>query len=822
MQRLFAQLRRAAFTRSTTRRVIVFALMPILLTGCNQPLLRLHNAKIKLWNDINTAPTPPLYYKGRTRPLEHYKDHATAIEYPTESCPTDNSVIATDGPMTLNSAQKPGVWDLTLNEAIRIALQNSPIVRDNLSFRSAGNPILNSPDQATSVYDSAIQETGILFGNRGLEAALSDFDTQFITRITWGKDEQVQNSPFLDLGAGAELIDETGTFQSRLQKTFADGSTFALEHDWNYSQNNVPSRLFPSAYTGIAQAEFRRPLLAGSGAEFTRIAGPISENLTGVSGVAQGVMISRINNDITLTRLESDVTNLVKNIEDLYWDLYLFYQNFDAETVAFHDAVRNYNRVKARNDTGQATILQALQSLYDSQIRVDGALADLQDAEGRLRRLIGLQVSDGRFIRPADVPITADFVPDWHICLAEALTHRVELRRQKWNIKSLELQHKAAKNLNRPRFDFVSNYRINGFGDHLLGDNPGTGAANLYQSAYQTLTRGRQTGWNFGFEFALPVGLRLTHSQVRNYELRIAKARKALNVQEMEISHELSQSFRDLERWRKLADANLRLQRTAEERLKATEIRLRNPINGATADAIDLLLRANLELRNARLAQLRSMIEYNKTITDIHFRKGTLLDHNNLHLEEGLWCCEAYPDALRRTYERTYAKPNPELQIKPMPFIHHYGRIPSDTGLATSVVQPGSQPVPQLKTEEDPGDIEDVPEPPRPGESDGPALPESERIDPEIPKPQEPSIPVRQNDPEVEPEVPELRTTRIPVTSTRKLHRGNIQQVSFRQEFPVQPKSKKDRHPKREPNYLPPPPVQTERTNEVPVLWDAD
>ncbi len=42
-------------------------------------------------------------------------------------------------------------------------------------------------------------------------------------------------------------------------------------------------------------------------------------------------------------------------------------------------------------------------------------------------------------------------------------------------IRSLELQLKAAKNLSRPRLDFVSQYRINGFGDNLLGEEDDDG-----------------------------------------------------------------------------------------------------------------------------------------------------------------------------------------------------------------------------------------------------------------------------------------------------------------------------------------------------------
>src|SRR4029077_19629889 len=82
--------------------------------------------------------------------------------------------------------------------------------------------------------------------------------------------------------------------------------------------------------------------------------------------------------------------------------------------------------------------------------------------------------ADGRIIRPKDDPNTGEYLPDWNLCLAEALTRREELRREKWNVKSLELQLRAAKSLAHPQLNFISSYQINGFGNNLFNTNGGT------------------------------------------------------------------------------------------------------------------------------------------------------------------------------------------------------------------------------------------------------------------------------------------------------------------------------------------------------------
>ena len=128
-----------------------------------------------------------------------------------------------------------------------------------------------------------------------------------------------------------------------------------------------------------------------------------------------------------------------------------------------------------------------------------GSLGDVLSAEYRLRRLIGLPLNDGTFLTPVDQPSEAKLVPDWESSLLESLANRSELRRQKWEIRSLELQLTAAKNLVQPRLDFVSQYRVNGFGDNLLGEEDDDGLTDAgYASAYESLTQGNNTSWNLG------------------------------------------------------------------------------------------------------------------------------------------------------------------------------------------------------------------------------------------------------------------------------------------------------------------------------------
>ena len=526
------------------------------------------------------------------------------------------------------------------------------MIRAKSTFGSSGNSILSNPDRTPSVYDPSIQSTGVLFGGRGVEAALSAFDTNFTTQMTWGRNETVQNNPAgNNLPGGSIFVGETGNFRSTLSKNFAYGGSLELGHEVNYLGSNSPS-LFSSSYSGNVSARYRHPLLAGSGTEFTRIAGPISASFGGLTGVTQGVLIARINHDISLTDFESNLTNLVKDVEDSYWELYLQYRIYDTNVSARNSALRTWRDSKRKLEIGGVRGFsvedeaQARDQYFNTKATTQQNLSLLYKNESALRRLIGLAVNDGSIIRPSDEPITARIDPEWASSVADALTNRVELRRHKWNIKSLELQRQAATSLVRPRLDFVAGYSVNGFGDDLIDHNN----SQKFNSFYDTMTDNQQTGWSTGFILEMPIGLRSAKAQVQNIELRLAKARDVLSAQELEIAHEVGNAFQELAEKYMTAQTYFNRREAAKDRAELFEKKFR-----VGTQTLDLLLRAQSSLADAEVAYFRSLVAYSQAIANLHYRQGTLLPFNNVFMAEGEWDPEAYYQAYRRAKSRTYA-----------------------------------------------------------------------------------------------------------------------------------------------------------------------
>ncbi|MEZ6066076.1 MAG: TolC family protein [Planctomycetaceae bacterium] len=595
----------------------------------------------------------------------HYKGHATAVEFPNVCQTTPEVVQCSLEPHTVREQEHYEVRQVSLQEAILTALQNAQVVRTNAQFL-AGGGLLDNPNNVASVYDPAIQESGVLFGGRGVEAALAEFDTQFTSSLTWGRSENFSNS------ALARVVDnETANFDASLRKVFANGSQVSISHEVNYLGTDVPGTPFPSSYAGNLSAQYRQPLLAGAGTEYTRIAGPIANSFGGISGVSQGVVISRINNDITIAQFEGALHDLVRDVEAAYWDLYVSYRRFDIAATS-RDATQSIwqdSSVRARpeiNDIDPAAFAQAEDQLFATRAQMVDARSQLFTQETRLRRLMGLPVNDGTILQPSDEPITAEVIPDWFSGVTEALSRRVELRQQKWNIRSLELQLSAAKSLTKPRLDFVAGYQRNGFGDQLFPyDTQDPGTPPGFRSMYGRMANGDEDSWSTGLQLNVPIGFRLAHAQVRNIELRLAKARKVLAEQEKEIAQELAVAHQEVSRAYRNAQENYNRLLAARESERVSRIQL-----GDVVEA-DVALRSVLRRADAENAYFGSVTEYNKALADLEYRKGLILAHNSVHVREGAWTGGAYEDAARRSESRAHAHSTPLKSTEPPEFVTH-------------------------------------------------------------------------------------------------------------------------------------------------------
>ena len=608
-----------------------------------------------------------LQYWDGDKPITSYRDHNTAIEHAALDNITAHAVQISGAPRSLQRNVDDEVREVTLHEMMLAALSHNEIIETTALGGVGSKVVLSNPTGVASVYDSAIQETGVLFGRRGLDAALSDFDTRLNSSLTFNGGTNRTNSPgFLGSTPVGAYDNQVGAFNTSLSKSFATGASVSVISNWSETYSDSPQNYYPSVNQGTIGATFTQPLLAGSGVDFTRVAGPQNPAFGSIAGVSQGVAIARINQDLSLADFEIAVRTALRDIENSYWDMYLAYRQYDTSVTAYESAFQTWREAQTKLEVGtlkKADELQARDRLYETKANLELALNQLYQTESEMRRLVGLPMNDGTVLRPSEEPIVAELQPDWQACLVDGLTQRVELRRQKWQIKSLQLQLDAARSLVRPSLNAVAGYNRLGFGDTLgQGVNdPISGTPT--SSALGSMAHDKLDSWTVGMQFSVPLGLRQARSQARNYELQVAKANAVLAAQERSIAHDITNAIQDVAAAYTAAQSNLSRMEAAKER-----VQLLDAERDVGTLTLDLVLRAQSSAATAENDYYQQVVAYNKAITNLNLATGRLLEFNNIYLQEGKWCPEAYTDATLRAQARTHATDNPNLGTQPAEF----------------------------------------------------------------------------------------------------------------------------------------------------------
>ena len=373
---------------------------------------------------------------------------------------------------------------MTLQEAIRIGLDNSEIVRV-IAFGAQGIPIggfeptpLNTGAGAgvasslgagtlQSVYDPAILETQIA-------TALSTFDTAFTTSVLWGNNTQPFNN-----GVQGGSLSLTGTkYPDRLGERLGHVPDRPVEADRNRCDRWASSTTStgrtrtarswsgPSAYTTNLQLTLTQPLL-GSAPLPGQAAGPAGRprgqprpdrdrpaqrrrRRLAVQGRGHGPRAGRSSSNTGTWPRPTSSSGAADRAVSLAQEI--------------------LNREQAELLVGRGTVAdvaEAAQRLEQFNLDLVTRTSDVITTERQLRNILGLPPADNRRIIPVTPPTEARLEPDWDSSLAQMLNFQPDIVQQQILVRVAELQFLIARNQLLPQLSLNALYQFNGLGQQL-------------------------------------------------------------------------------------------------------------------------------------------------------------------------------------------------------------------------------------------------------------------------------------------------------------------------------------------------------------------
>jgi outer membrane protein TolC len=509
-------------------------------------------------------------------------------------------------------------WQLSLDEAIRIGLENAQAVRALVG--------LTAQASGRTIYDAAITNTTI-------DQEQARFDPVFTLQPTWSRIETPQ--PINDPTNPSRVIFDgtaTDTFQSvaSLTKTNVLGGqeslmvTNSTSRFTNLGPFIFPFTLNPQSQQAV-QLGYTQPLLQGAG--FKVNTAPI--------------VIARIDTERSYFEIKDAVQELVRGIIEAYWNLVQARVEVWARKIQVEQSQEAYQRERARLKSGLADLSNEAQSRVTyNQFRAQliAAEANVLAREGALRNLLKLPPNDLRQIIPVSAPANQRLPHDWQVLLRLAKERRPDIVELKLILEADQVRLLQAENGVLPKLDVSAAYSWNGL-------------SGVMSNGERISTEPGQYGnWSAGINFSVPLGLRQGRAKIRQQSLIIARDQANIDQGLHAAAHAVALSIRDIDSAYEQYRAYKETRAAARDNLAVQSAQFRV---GRTIYLT--FLQALNDWGNSVTSEAQALISYNVALAGLERQSGTILETHGLVFWEERFraagplgiCKRSYPAATK-------------------------------------------------------------------------------------------------------------------------------------------------------------------------------
>ncbi len=440
----------------------------------------------------------------------------------------------------------------------------------------------------------------------------SKFDPNFSINSQYNRTVNPLNRPVF--GGTLGLLDQIRIFDQRAHSVTVDASTNLItggNFDVNYSparnsvnQDVARGFLFNPSWTGGLAFTFTQPLLKNAG---------IAINKTFIK-VAQ-------NNAVVEEHVFRDrVMTVITSVEQTYWELVFANENLKVAQAALKAAEELLATNRAKAKAGIMSIVDVLQAEAAVASRVEQVLVaekSIRDQEDQLRRLLNPGEEELRQdvrLTPADAPVTVLEPLSLQEAIDTAIEQRPEILQAKKNVETGELNKQFARNQLLPTLSFQGTIGLAGLG----GD---------YGESFTRNFSGDFYNYGAGLVLSYPLGNRAAIQSYNKRQLEAKNAEASLTNLRQQIIVGVREAVRRVQTDFKRIETTRSARIMAEKQLQAEQERLKVGLS-TTRFVLDF----QRDLATAQGNELRAIVDYNKSLSNLSRHKATTLDRYHLEL----------------------------------------------------------------------------------------------------------------------------------------------------------------------------------------------
>lgn len=333
------------------------------------------------------------------------------------------------------------------------------------------------------------------------------------------------------------------------------------------------------------------------------------------------IVIAQYSNWQSVSTFRGQVITEVSNALQDYYELIFAISNVDVLRVSLAQAEEllrvNTEKFKA-GVMPELDVLQAEADVASRQQLVISALQAIESMSDILKNELAeiCEMKDVA-LRPIDMPEVPAYEIHEDKYINEAMRRRPDIELASLEIQKQDINRRVAYNQTLPQVDVYASA------------NP-VGLDRTRSDAYHNLGDYSNSAWKAGIQFNYPLQNRSARYQFHQAEKQVDTAMLTLQQLRDNVVYQVRDSIRNVETNRQQIEVG-----------KATvQFNMAKVDTGQKRQAVGLatsfdVLAFQRDLANARIALVRSMIDYNKSIIQLEASKATLLDKLNIKVECG-------------------------------------------------------------------------------------------------------------------------------------------------------------------------------------------
>ena len=488
-------------------------------------------------------------------------------------------------PATLAAAPGDQVRRLTVDEAVRLALENNlgvQVARINPQIQDLAVALARSAWAPT--FNTTVQGSSVNIPNSG-----------FLSGATTGQNKTTNG----------RLVNNVGL----LQQT-AWGGSYSVGWDSTRSTTtNVFTNFSPQLQSSLS-INIRQPLLRNFGIDTLR----------------QQVILSQKNREISDIAVQQTVATTSRAVRDAYWDLAYANASLAVQQQSLDLARESLRETNSRIQIGTTPPIDAVEAQAEVAQRESAVIvaeSQIDTAQDALRALVFNQSAPDFWttrIEPTDLPAFQPVTVDLDRAVRNALQMRTDLTQARKSLEENDISIKYFRNQTLPDVTATFDYGLTGLGGTPVSRTTGfgfptpttTATPRSFVSVLGDLFGNQYPNWTLALNISYPIGQSQQEASLARAQLQSSQAQTQLKNAELQVVTQVRIVARQVQTNAKLVESTRASRALAEQRLDAEQKKL-----AAGTSTNFLVFQAQRDLAQARNNELSAVLNYNRSVVDL-------------------------------------------------------------------------------------------------------------------------------------------------------------------------------------------------------------